>query len=149
MSGRPPASTMAPMIDQRFNEVPVLVVGAGPAGLTTAIALAREGVETMLVERRQDIASLPRATSISTRSMELLRSWGLEEEVRAGGIEVEWKLLVAETLARASAGTALEVGYPTREQSALVSPTSPACVPQDHLEPVLLRELGAARLGCS
>jgi putative polyketide hydroxylase len=35
----------------------------------------------------------------------------------------------------------MPVGYPTREQSAILSPTGPACVPQDHLEPVLLAHL--------
>ena len=40
-------------------------------------------------------------------------------------------------------------GIPTREQAAVLSPTAPACVPQDHLEPVLLehlRSLGGARV---
>lgn len=76
---------------------PVLIVGAGPAGLTTAVTLARRGVETLLVERRPDLSGLPRATAVSVRTMELLRSWGLEEEVRAGGIEVEWQEWLCET----------------------------------------------------
>jgi 2-polyprenyl-6-methoxyphenol hydroxylase-like FAD-dependent oxidoreductase len=38
-------------------------------------------------------------------------------------------------------GSAHAVGYPTREQSVVLSPTRPACVPQDHLEPVLLAHL--------
>ena len=50
--------------------------------------------------------ALPRATAISTRSMELLRSWGLEDAVRAGGIDVEWQMLACETLAAAAAGAA-------------------------------------------
>jgi putative polyketide hydroxylase len=130
-------------------DVPVLIVGAGPAGLTTAIALARQGVKSLLVERKHVPSALPRATGVSTRSMELLRSWGLEEEVRAGEVEVEWLAWLCETLASAAAGSALSTGYPTREQSALISPTVPACVPQDHLEPVLLghlRSLGPARV---
>ena len=67
----------------RNEDVPVVVVGAGPAGLAAAIALARLGVETMLVERRAELSSLPRATAISLRSMELIRSWGVEDAVRA------------------------------------------------------------------
>ena len=123
------------------GQVPALIVGAGPAGLTAAITLARQGVQVLLVERRRDLSALPRATSISVRSMELLRSWGLEEEVRAGGVEVEWLAWVCETLSGASTGVAMPTGYPTAEQSALISPTAPACVPQDHLEPVLLDHL--------
>ena len=126
---------------------PVLVVGAGPAGLTTAITLARHGIEVIVVERRPALSGLPRAASISTRTMELLRSWGLEQEVRAGGVEVEWKQWVGPTLN--AAGDTHLTSFPTREQSAVLSPTAPASVPQDHLEPVLvnhLRSFGTARV---
>ncbi|HEY7273412.1 MAG TPA: FAD-dependent monooxygenase [Actinoplanes sp.] len=125
----------------RTDESPVLVVGAGPAGLTAAITLARQGVPTLVVERRHELSGLPRATVVSTRSMEIYRSWGLEDRIRAGGVDVEWLLLICESLAEAADGTTFTVGYPTRAQSALISPTGPACVPQDHLEPVLLAYL--------
>jgi putative polyketide hydroxylase len=118
--------------------VPVLVVGAGPAGLAAAIELGRHGVETLVVDRRLKRSSLPRATTVSTRTMELVRSWGLEEAVLAGGVDVEWLMWESHTLAGASGGTAIEVGLPRRAQAALISPTAPACVPQDHLERVLL-----------
>lgn len=129
------------------SSVPVLIVGAGPAGLSAAITLARQGVETLVVERRAELSSLPRATVITLRSMELVRSWGLEEQVRAGGPDVEWKQWNGRTLAEP--GTVKHVGIPTPEQSAVISPTAPACVPQDHLEPVLLghlRSLAGARV---
>jgi 2-polyprenyl-6-methoxyphenol hydroxylase-like FAD-dependent oxidoreductase len=122
-------------------DVPVLVAGAGPAGLTTAITLARHGVETLVVERRTDLSALPRATAVSTRSMELFRSWGLEDEIRAREIAVAWLGLACETLAAAETGFAFPLGYPTAEQAALISPTAPACVPLDQLEPVLLYHL--------
>jgi 2-polyprenyl-6-methoxyphenol hydroxylase-like FAD-dependent oxidoreductase len=125
----------------RTDEIPVLVAGAGPAGLTAALTLARQGVQTMVVERRREPSGLPRATVISTRSMEIYRSWGLEDRIRAGGVDVEWLLMICDSLADAAAGTTFTVGYPTRAESALISPTSPACVPQDHLEPVLLAHL--------
>lgn len=128
------------MVMQSFD-LPVLVVGAGPAGLTTAIALARQGVECLLVERRRELSTLPRATVISTRSMELLRSWGLEDEILAGAVEVEWMGWVGKTLAQSSAESIFPVGYPSRAQAAVVSPSAPECVPQDHLERVLLHHL--------
>ena len=123
------------------EDVPVVVVGAGPAGLAAAIALARLGVETMLVERRAELSSLPRATAVSLRSMELIRSWGVEDAVRAEAVDVEWHGWLSETLATVAAGSMWPTGIPTREQAALLSPTAPACVPQDHLEPVLLEHL--------
>jgi putative polyketide hydroxylase len=133
----------------RTEEVQVVVVGAGPAGLAAAIALARLGVETMVVERRAELSSLPRATAISLRSMELIRSWGVEDAIRAEAVDVEWHGRLSDTLASVAVGSMWPTGLPTREQAALLSPTAPACVPQDHLEPVLLehlRSLGAARV---
>jgi 2-polyprenyl-6-methoxyphenol hydroxylase-like FAD-dependent oxidoreductase len=125
----------------RESEVPVLVAGAGPAGLTTAITLAERGVEVLVVERRAGRSGLPRATALSTRTMELVRSWGLEDEVRAGGVDAEWLQWHCETLARAADGHGTPTGMPSRAEARMVSPTAPACVPQDRLEPVLLRHL--------
>lgn len=127
----------------------MLVIGAGPAGLTAAITLARAGIETLVVERRTQVSDLPRATGVSTSTMELLRSWGLEDRVRAAAVDVEWQALETATLAAAASGRPIEVGYPTRAQSAVVSPTRPACIPQDELEPMLQEHLAshpAARL---
>jgi putative polyketide hydroxylase len=117
---------------------PVLVVGAGPGGLAAAVTLARQGVEALVVERKADLSSLPRATSLSTRSMELVRSWGLEDKVRAGEVDVEWSQWSCETLATVHAGEPVPTSFPTREQSSLIGPARPSCVPQDHLEPVLM-----------
>ena len=124
------------------SHAPVLVVGAGPAGLAAAIELARHGVAVQLVERRTRLSSHPRATVLSLRSMEIVRAWGLEAEVRARSVaDVDWRMLHAETLAAAVDGTPLEVGYPSAEQSRMISPTAPACVAQDDVEPLLLAHL--------
>ena len=127
----------------------MLVVGAGPAGLTAAITLARHGIETLVIERRTRASDLPRATGVSTATMELLRSWGLERRVRDAEMDVDWRALATPTLAEAAAGQPIEVGFPTHAQSAVVSPTAPVCAPQDALEAVLrehLDSLPAARL---
>jgi len=137
------------MSDEIDDEVPVLIVGAGPAGLTCAIALARAGVECLLVERRDELSSLPRATYLSLGSMELMRSFGLEGALRARANDVEFVAWSCETLAAVGGGSPMPVGIPTRAESALISPTAPACVPQDQLEPLLLehvRGLGPARV---
>jgi flavin-dependent dehydrogenase len=43
-------------------ELDVLVVGAGPVGLSTAVAAARHGARVLLVERRAAPPPYPRAT---------------------------------------------------------------------------------------
>jgi 2-polyprenyl-6-methoxyphenol hydroxylase-like FAD-dependent oxidoreductase len=124
-----------------IRQLPVVIVGAGPAGLVTAVTLARNGIASLLVERIPGLSPLPRATAVSTRTMELLRSWGLEDEVRAGQLDITavgaW---TAETMASPD-GVLMPLGHPDLEQAAAASPTRLAGVPQDHWEPVLLRHL--------
>jgi putative polyketide hydroxylase len=123
------------------SRVPVVIVGAGPAGLVAAVALARGGIASLLVERNPGLSPLPRATGVSTRTMELLRSFGLEDEVRAGQLDIAViGALATETLA-APEGAVLPIAFPDLELAAARSPTTPAGVPQDHLEPVLLDHL--------
>jgi 2-polyprenyl-6-methoxyphenol hydroxylase-like FAD-dependent oxidoreductase len=126
-----------------MDDIPVLVVGAGPAGLGAAIELARHEVPVLLVERRTVLSSHPRATVLSLRSMELMRRFGLERGVRERSVDVDARMLQAETLADAGAGSAVPVGYPSREQSRVLSPVEPACVAQDEVEPLLLAQLHA------
>ncbi|WP_116204115.1 FAD-dependent oxidoreductase [Amycolatopsis circi] len=64
-------------------ETPVLVVGGGIAGLSTAFFLGRLGIRSTLVERHPSTAILPQARAINPRSMEIYRSLGLEAEIRA------------------------------------------------------------------
>jgi 2-polyprenyl-6-methoxyphenol hydroxylase-like FAD-dependent oxidoreductase len=133
----------------RVEHVPVLICGAGPAGLATATTLARHGVASLLVERRPVPSSRPRATGVSARSMEILRGWGLEEEARAGAPDVEWMAWTGTTLAELDGGSPLAIGLPTREGLRMLTPAPPACQGQQHVEPLLerhLRALGVARV---
>ena len=128
------------------RELPVLIVGAGPAGLVTATTLARYGIESLLVERRRGLSPLPRANAASTWSMELLRAWGLEDEVRGRAVDAQPRGWIAETLA-APTGVEMPASFPSLEQSAAVSPTAPAVIGQDELEPIVLRHLRAVGTG--
>ena len=134
------------MSKQDVQELPVLIVGAGPAGLITATTLARYGIESLLVERRPTLSRLPRANVASTWSMELLRAWGLEDEVRASAVDAEPRGWIAETLADPG-GFEMPASFPSLEQSAAVSPSAPAVIGQDELEPIVLRHLRAVGTG--
>ena len=67
------------------DAVDVLVVGAGVAGLATGLVLGQLGVSALVIERRTDWSSHPRATALTGATMELLRNWGVEPEVREAG----------------------------------------------------------------
>lgn len=71
-------------------DVTVIIVGAGPAGLTSALLLARLGVDSLIVERRSKRSDHPRAHYINTRTMELFKQWGVQDEVVAGAFPHEF-----------------------------------------------------------
>jgi putative polyketide hydroxylase len=122
----------------------VLVAGAGPAGLATAVTALRHGARVLVVERRPGTSTLPRATGISTRTMELFRAWGVADAVRAGSIDCDLRVAVTRTLADAP-DELVPFNYPTVHEALAVSPAFPAVAPQDHIEPVLAAEV--RRLG--
>ncbi|KAH0845670.1 2,4-dichlorophenol 6-monooxygenase [Fonsecaea pedrosoi] len=68
------------------HETPVLVVGAGPAGLITALQLAENGVECMLVERNLDTTKWPKMDITNCRSMELLKRLKVDQGLREVGV---------------------------------------------------------------
>lgn len=129
------------------EQIPVLIVGAGPAGLVTALDLARHGVESIIVEKHAGTSTFPRASGISVRTMEILREAGLEDAVRAFSVDASPLMAVQPALAGPILAT-IPLGFPSPEQAAAASPTRGAISPQDHVEPVLverLRRLGRTR----
>ncbi|MBL8363460.1 MAG: FAD-dependent monooxygenase [Rubrivivax sp.] len=60
------------------RNVPIVIVGGGPVGLSMAILLQRFGVDFVLVERNPGINDHPRARGTYTRTMEIFRQWGIE-----------------------------------------------------------------------
>ena len=64
----------------------VLIVGAGPTGLTLAIELGRRGVRCTLIEQKERPAFLPKMERINARSMEIYRRMGLAQKIRAAGL---------------------------------------------------------------
>jgi 2-polyprenyl-6-methoxyphenol hydroxylase-like FAD-dependent oxidoreductase len=72
-------------------ETEVMIVGAGPVGLTLALDLAWRGVEVIVVELRH-LGEPPRIRSnhVSARSMEVFRRLGLAKDLREAGLPVNY-----------------------------------------------------------
>lgn len=63
--------------------MPVLIVGAGPTGLTAALLLARFGVACMLVDRQAEAHPMPRAVHVDDEVVRILQRLGLAADFAA------------------------------------------------------------------
>ncbi len=59
----------------------VIVVGAGPVGLTTGCALRHHGVDCLILEERTEVRAYSRANNLWARPQELLASVGLRDAI--------------------------------------------------------------------
>src|SRR6266851_1541380 len=66
-------------------ETQVLIVGAGPVGLTLALDLGQRGVRCTLIERNETAIQLPKMERCNARTMEIYRRLGIAERVRNAG----------------------------------------------------------------
>ncbi|NLE79968.1 MAG: FAD-dependent monooxygenase [Rhodococcus sp.] len=64
----------------------VLVVGAGPVGLTTAIVLAQRGRDVTIVDNQTEGANTSRAAVVHPHTLELLEPYGVSAELVGRGV---------------------------------------------------------------
>ena len=125
----------------------VIIVGAGPVGLTLAVDLGLRGVRCILVEKKLEPQFLPKMERCNARSMEMFRRIGLADELRAAGLTTDsvMDVYVILTMTRAPL---LHLEYPSvdmaREQISKVNDGSTPLEPyqlisQYTLEPMLKR----------
>lgn len=105
----------------------VLIVGAGPTGLTLAIELARRGVDPTIVDRRDSASTLSRAVGITPRSLEILSHSGASELLISEGIAMDGL--------RVYHGTKLSLEMPLRSKTAFHP--NLVCLPQDRTEAIM------------
>lgn len=128
------------------KEVQVLVIGGSLVGLSTAMFLAQQGVQTLSVEKHRGTAIHPRAGYFQLRTMELMRYAGIEDRVRAAALalyDADGGMNAVETLAgKEIANYIPNINYGVQD----VTPARRLFMPQQVLEPILLeraREFGA------
>jgi 2-polyprenyl-6-methoxyphenol hydroxylase-like FAD-dependent oxidoreductase len=119
----------------------VVVIGAGPVGLSTALLLGGAGICTLLVERNACTSLHPRASGIHGRTMELFRQWGIAEQVRTAALPAER----AQGFGWMTRLNGIELGRlmfaddgDTLSRFGEQSPESPCFCPQSAYEPILL-----------
>jgi 2-polyprenyl-6-methoxyphenol hydroxylase-like FAD-dependent oxidoreductase len=93
----------------------VLIVGAGPTGLTLAGDLARAGIRHLLLERRTDSPNATRAFAVHARTLEELDARGVADPLIATGQKVSGVRLFG----RADLDLS---GLPTRFPYVLITP---------------------------
>ena len=68
------------------SETEVLIVGAGPVGLTLAIDLGQRGIRCLLIDRKPGPEFLPKMERCNARTMEIFRRMGLAGRIREAGL---------------------------------------------------------------
>jgi 2-polyprenyl-6-methoxyphenol hydroxylase-like FAD-dependent oxidoreductase len=100
----------------RKFDTDVVIVGAGPTGLTLAIDLGRRGVRCTIIEQKPAPVFLPKMERANARTMEIYRRMGLAGKVRAAGLRADCPMDVYIILAM-NEPPLLRLPYPSVEQA--------------------------------
>src|SRR3954462_15315346 len=73
------------MVETDPERCDVLVVGAGPTGLTLTAQLTAFGVRCVLIDAATDRVHESRALAVQPRTLEVLRPFGISDELVARG----------------------------------------------------------------
>ncbi|MDB5697700.1 MAG: FAD-dependent oxidoreductase [Alphaproteobacteria bacterium] len=134
-------------------ESQVLIVGAGPVGMTLALDLAQRGIDVVLVEQRgRDDEPRKRCNHISARSLEIFRQLGVASEIRQAGLPADYPQDVA-YVTSLTGHELTRIRIPARQDrfgstgyadSGWPTPEPPHRCNQTYWEPILQRHVLAA-----
>ncbi len=74
------------LVDRRDGHYPVIIVGAGPVGLTTAIDLAQQGQQVLLLDNDDTVSIGSRGVCYAKRALEVLDRIGCADEMVEKGV---------------------------------------------------------------
>ncbi|MDB5507628.1 MAG: 2-polyprenyl-6-methoxyphenol hydroxylase [Hyphomicrobiales bacterium] len=94
----------------------VLIVGAGPVGLTLAIDLGKRGVKCTLIEQKDAPQFLPKMERANARTMEMYRRIGLADKIREAGLRGDCPMDVYVVLSLAEPPL-LRLRYPSVDEA--------------------------------
>ena len=118
----------------------VLVVGAGPAGVTMALLLARHGVAVECVDKHAGVSLLARARGVHARAVEILRACGVENDMRAAELCITPRFVMRPDLDSAPTREIITGGGDLSE----VSPCEGIAISQDVFDGLLRAHAGRA-----
>jgi 2-polyprenyl-6-methoxyphenol hydroxylase-like FAD-dependent oxidoreductase len=124
-------------------ETSVLVVGAGPIGLSLALDLAWRGIDCVLIDDGDGTMAHSKIGLVSVRSMELFRRWGIADRVRQCGFPEDYPLNMV--FCTSLKGYAVGISeYPSMrdDRPTSVSPETKQRCPQLWLDPILAKCVG-------
>jgi 2-polyprenyl-6-methoxyphenol hydroxylase-like FAD-dependent oxidoreductase len=94
----------------------VIIVGAGPVGLTLAVDLGKRGIDCVLLEQKPAPQFLPKMERANARTMEMYRRIGLADMIREAGLrgDCPMDVYVVETLTKPPL---LRLRYPSVDEA--------------------------------
>src|SRR5687768_6711147 len=81
------------MVYPRANRTQVVIVGAGPTGLSMAAQLSRQNIDFIIIEKNETTTSLSKAIVVQARTLEIFKELEIAEEaIKRGAITTNMNL---------------------------------------------------------
>ncbi len=125
-------------MSNQTSETLVLIVGAGPVGLSLAVELGMHGVDCLVIEREaQHYVAFPTTNNLSIRLMEHFRRWGIADRVREGVANLPYSRI---WLTSVGGRVLARQDYPTNGEAVPLpySPETFCWSPKPYFDPILI-----------